>query len=228
MAACPSREDLVAYAIGGLDAREEERVREHAPGCARCTRELEALAPAVAVLAESVEQHEPSEELRHRVMAVVHEEAAAAKAPAPLARRRGLKGLLLRPVVTVVAVAVIVGGGAGYLIAQGGGGNDDDASTTVPVTSSQGIGGSLEVGEVSSMLRLHGMRQLSGAEVYQVWVAQGSKVRASSSFVPDPNGNAASAVDGRLGPGSQVMVTKEPRAGRTSPTLPVLLSATVD
>ena len=45
--------------------------------CPRCSRELEALAPAVAVLGESVEQLEPPPELRERVLAIVREETAA-------------------------------------------------------------------------------------------------------------------------------------------------------
>jgi len=229
MAACPSRDELVAFAIGGLEPHEEKRVGEHARGCARCTRELEALAPAVAMLGESVAQLEPPAELRQRVMAVVHEEAASPGAAASARarkRRGGLSGFLLRPAVGLAAVAVIAAGGAGYLIAGGGG--DDGGATTVPVTASKGVGGSLEVGETSSTLRLHDMKQLTGSEVYQVWVAQGSEVRPSSSFLPDSDGTATATVDGHLGPGTQVMVTREPAAGRTSPTLPSLMNATVD
>ncbi|MGA9370619.1 MAG: zf-HC2 domain-containing protein, partial [Solirubrobacterales bacterium] len=59
----PDRDALVAYSLGALDPREAAAVEAHAPGCARCTRELEALAPAVAVLGESVEQLEPPPEL---------------------------------------------------------------------------------------------------------------------------------------------------------------------
>jgi hypothetical protein len=35
------------------------------------------------------------------------------------------------------------------------------------------------------------------------------------------------AVDGQLGAGTKVMVTKEPHPGRTTPTPPILLSATI-
>jgi anti-sigma factor RsiW len=51
----PDRDDLVAYSLGALEPREVAAVEAHAPSCARCTRELEAMAPAVAVLGESVE-----------------------------------------------------------------------------------------------------------------------------------------------------------------------------
>jgi Anti-sigma-K factor rskA len=77
------------------------------------------------------------------------------------------------------------------------------------------------------MLDLHGLAQLKGREVYQVWVAKGQSVRPSSDFVPDANGRAMAAVDDQLTAGTRVMVTREPRAGLTAPTSRVLLSATV-
>ena len=78
------------------------------------------------------------------------------------------------------------------------------------------------------MLDLHGLKQLSGRQVYQVWVAQGSTARPSSSFIPDASGRAMASVDGHLEKGTKVMVTREPHRGRTTPTPPVLLSATVE
>jgi hypothetical protein len=72
------------------------------------------------------------------------------------------------------------------------------------------------------------MDQLPKGAVYQVWVDNGSSVRPSSNFIPDGSGRATTAVDGHLTSGTKVMVTREPRPGRTTPTPPVLLSATVD
>jgi anti-sigma-K factor RskA len=228
----PDRDDLVAYVLGALDPGEERDVEAHAPGCARCSRELEALAPAVAVLGESVEQLEPPPELRERLMAVVHSDVArAAEArergvEEPTRRvRRGWRGLLLRPAVAIglsIAIAAI----GGYLIAGNGGGGGAE-ETTVPAVAQQGIGGTLAVGDNTSMLDLHGLAQLKGSEVYQVWVAKGQTVQPSSNFIPDANGRAMTAVDGHLSAGTKVMVTREPRPGRTTPTPPILLSATV-
>ncbi len=231
----PDRDDLVAYSLEALDPREAAAVEAHAPGCARCTRELEALAPAVAVLGESVEQLEPPPELRERVLAIVHEEAQEKRTPAdePGAgeaatvrrERRGWRGLMLRPAMGLAALAIIAAGVGGYLVAGNGGGGG--GAETVPVVAQQGIGGTLAVGDTSSMLDLHGLHQLSGREVYQVWVAHGSSLRPSSNFIPDSSGRAMTAVDGRLTSGTKVMVTREPHPGRTAPTPPILLSATV-
>jgi anti-sigma-K factor RskA len=223
----PHRDDLVAFALGALEPREAQAIEAHAPGCARCTRELEALVPAVAVLGESVEQLEPPPELRERVLAEVRADVArsGAEREAPQrAPRRGWRGLLARPAIAV-GLAIIVAAVGGYLIAGNGGGGTEQ--TTVPVVAQQGIGGTLAVGENASMLDLRGLAQLKGREVYQVWVAKGQSVRPSSNFIPDRNGRAMTAVDGHLASGTKVMVTREPHPGRTTPTPPILLSATV-
>jgi hypothetical protein len=231
----PDRDELVAYSLGALEARPSATVETHAPTCARCSRELEALAPAVAVLGESVEQVEPPPELRERVLGIVRREAdqkraeLAAAAPreeaaGPRRSRRGLRGSLLRPATGLAALAIAAAGVGGYLLAGGG---DDGTGNTVPVVAEAGIGGTLAVGDTASMLNLHGLEQLSGREVYQVWVGQGATVRPSSNFIPDGTGHATTAVDGHLNAGDKVMVTREPHPGRTTPTPPVLLTATV-
>ena len=234
----PDRDDLVAYSLEALDPREAAAVEAHAPSCARCSRELEALAPAVAVLGESVEQLEPPPELRERVLAIVRDDAEAKRADARASEpreatrpreRRGLRGLLLRPAMGLAAVAIVAAGIGGYLVAGNGGGGGGETGTTVAVVpTSRGIGGSLAVGDTSSMLDLHGLKQLTGREVYQVWVAQGSNLKPSSNFIPDSSGRAITSVDGHLTDGTKVMVTREPRPGRTKPTPPILLSATIE
>jgi hypothetical protein len=132
--------------------------------------------------------------------------------------------LLLRPAAALTAAAVIAAGVSGYLLADDGG----DGATTVPVMAEEGIGGTLAVEDDSATLELEGMDRLVGSQVYQVWVAKGTEVRPSSSFIPEQDGTATTGVDGNLDPGTRVMVTREPRAGRTTPTPPILLSATVD
>jgi anti-sigma-K factor RskA len=226
----PDRDDLVAFALGALEPEEERAVEAHTLGCARCTRELESLVPAVGVLGESVEQLEPPPELRERVLGEVRADVARAAAEREAVprrpQRRGWRALFVRPALAV-GLSIVIAAVGGYLIAgnNGGGGPGE---TTVPVVAQQGIGGTLAVGENSSMLDLHGLSQLTGDEVYQVWLGQGESVKPSSNFIPDANGRAMTAVDGHLSSGTKVMVTREPHPGRTTPTPPVLLSATVD
>jgi hypothetical protein len=188
--------------------------------------------PAVAVLGESVEQLDPPPELRERVLAEVRADAersaAELEVPPRRAPRRGWRGLAMRPAIAV-GLAIVVAAVGGYLIAgnNGGGGEAQTTVAVQPAPVEPGIGGRLDVGENSSMLDLHGLAQLSGREVYQVWVAKGQSLSPSSNFIPDAHGRAMTAVDGHLSSGTKVMVTREPHAGQTTPTPPILLSATV-
>ncbi|HEY7268162.1 MAG TPA: anti-sigma factor [Solirubrobacterales bacterium] len=225
----PDRDDLVAFALGALDPGGAREVEAHAPSCARCTRQLEALVPAVGVLGESVEQLEPPPKLRERVLAEVRSDVARPAEEPETPRhpsRRGWRGLFARPAIAV-GLAIVAAAVGGYLLA-GNGDNGAPEEPSVPVVAQQGIGGTLAIGERSSMLDLHGLAQLRGREVYQVWVAQGQSVRPSSNFIPDSHGRAMTAIDGRLSPGAKVMVTREPHPGERAPTTPVLLSATVE
>jgi anti-sigma-K factor RskA len=225
----PDRDDLVAFVLDALEPGEAREIEAHTPGCARCTRELEALVPAVAVLGESVEQLEPPPELRERVLAEVRADVASSGAEpertAKRPRRRGWRGVFARPAIAV-GLAIVIAAVGGYLIA-GNSGSGGPEGSTVPVVAQQGIGGTLAVGEQSSMLDLHGLAPVKGRQVYQVWVTKGQSLTPSSNFIPDPSGRAMTAVDGRLTAGTTVMVTREPHPGETAPTSPVLLSATV-
>jgi len=224
----PDRDDIVAFALGALEPEEERAVEAHVPSCARCTRELEALVPAVGVLGESVEQLEPPPELRERVLAEVRadvERSAERDSPAPRRPRRGWRALFARPAFAV-GLAIVVAAVGGYLIA-GNTGDNVPEQTTESVAAQPPIGGTLAVDENSSMLDLHGLAQLKGEEVYQVWIAEGQSVSPSSDFIPDASGRAMTAVDGPMASGTRVMVTREPHPGETAPTGSVLLSATV-
>ena len=115
------------------------------------------------------------------------------------------------------------GGGCGHVGPRRG----DGVLDGVVQPAKAGIGGSLVVGDDSSALDLHGLGPVKGGEVYQVWLAKGTSLTPSSDFVPDSSGRAMTAVDGHLSKGTKVMVTKESGPGHTTPTPPILLSATV-
>jgi anti-sigma-K factor RskA len=219
---CPGRDDLAAYSIGALEPDEERSVEAHVPDCERCARELRALAPAVAVLGESVEQLEPPRELRERVLGTVREEAG--RGPAGVRERRPLSRLILRPAAGLAALAVVGAGVAGYVIRDEEGGGP----AGVPVESQSGVGGELQVSDKGATLQVSGMPHLAKGSVYQVWVAQNGTVRPASSFVPDQGGMATATVSAELESGDRVMVTRESQPGRKVPNLPPVLSARVD
>lgn len=226
----PSRDDLTAYALGALDPGEAGTVAEHATECERCATELRNLAPAVGVLAESVERYEPPPELRERLMATVHSEAvgqpARSSEGAGASRSRiNFDGFVLGFATGLAALALGIAGVVGFLA----GGDDGKEATTVAVEASQpGAGGSLVLESDAATLQVHGMPALDKGAVYQVWVEKGSVVRPSATFVPHEDGTATAAVPEVLGGGEQVTVTEEARPGRRTPTLPSLITASID
>jgi hypothetical protein len=226
-----SREDIAAYSIGGLEAVEEEAVRTHVDECERCRAELAHFAPAVGVLAESVEQREPPPGLRERLLAEVADDAAPAEPETPrrAEKKRGfsLGGLLLRPAAGLAAVALLLAGVAGYLIAE----DEDSASPeeTYALTSPMPqAGGTLVVEGKEGTIHVHGMPPLQKGEVYQVWVAAGGEVVPSATFLPHEDGTATAAVPEAARDADEVMVTAEPRVGRAQPTLPSVLDVRLD
>jgi anti-sigma factor RsiW len=225
----PSLDDLSGYALGALSPREERAVSRHLQACESCSIEVrERINPAVGVLAESVPQLEPPPELRKRLLEIVRAEAEAGEKPAVRVERRRLRlgPLVLRPAAGLAALAVAGAGVAGYLANDGG---DGEGASTVPVTEARaGIGGSLVVREDAATLSVHGMPQLSGGAVFQVWVSQGPSIRPSSTFIPDATGRGTAAVAEPLPAGSQVLVTRESAAGHQTPSGPPLLSAEVE
>lgn len=220
--ACPSGDDLVAHALGALDSEEERSIAEHVGWCERCASELRRLGPAVGVLAESVPQHEPPAALRERLLEIVRREAEPV---ARVRRRPSPAAQLLRPATAVAVLAIAVAGIAGYLVRDQGNGGAD----TVPVSSElPGASATLEVGDEAATLQVRGMPPLPKAAVYQVWVSEDGELRASSRFVPGQDGTAAAAVPEVLEGARGVLVTREPRPGRRTPSSSPVLNLELD
>ena len=223
----PSADDLAAQAIGGLEPKEERRVSRHVARCHRCREALARLAPAVAVLAESVEQHQPPPALRERLLADVRADAAGSERAGRerSVQRGGWRGLILRPAAGLAAVALIGAALAGYLVADDG---DEDAQTLAATSALEGAEASLELSDEAATLEASGMPQLAKGAVYQVWVADDGEVRPSAAFVPAGDGTATAAVPELIEDPGDVMVTEESRPGRKTPSGPPLLTVRVD
>ena len=218
----PSHDDLAAFALGALTGRAERRISAHVGRCDRCATELrERLNPAIGALAESVEQRDPPESLRQSLMATVHQEAAEGPAGTDRDAASRFGAFVLRPVTGLAVVALAIAGVAGYLVAQGDEGGD--AQTVALPASKSGAGGELVREDGSATLHVHGMDPLPTGAVYQVWVADPEGVVPSAAFVPHADGTATAAVPEATGDANEIMITREPMPGRTSPTLPPLM-----
>ena len=222
----PDRDDLIAYTLGGLDPSEQDDVEAHVEGCEACERELRHYAPAVGVLAESVDPIPAPPELRDRLMAIVYDEAPAGFEPAPKRRSRsGFLTFLLRPATGLAIVALAVAAAGGFLAAD-----DTGPARTIEIADTAGDAGGqlvLEGGDVT--LEMTGMPQLKQGAVYQVWVADpAGAITPSATFLPHEDGSATAAIPEAGDDVKQVMVTAEPGPNRTDPTLPAVLDVSLD
>lgn len=225
----PGQDDLIGFALGALEPDDEGRVADHVERCKACTVALRGFAPAVAVLAESVEQLEPPPQLRQRLLETVNREAASSASTqderSVRPRRSWLSGILLRPATGLAAVALVAAAIGGFLLADGG--DSEQQATTVAAKSTlPRAGGSLVVRGDETTLHVHGMPLLNSKNaVYQVWVADGATVHPSANFIPKEDGTATAAVPEAAEGATEVTVTREPDPNRQVPSGPQVLRA---
>ncbi len=232
------REEIGAYILGALTDDEREAFEQHLEDCVECRAEIEQLRPAADALPRSVEQVEPPGSLKTSLMEIVEREAREAAVgegeqtwAAPPARsrpplRERLRLPSLRPVFALGAL--VLGLVAGFGVAQLGG---DDGSRTIVATVDQeripqGTG-NLTVegdGQDGAILRVNGMPDLGGREVYQAWIQRGGMIIPQPTFEVGPNGSGAVAVPEDLSNAQAVLVTREARGGATAPSEQPILS----
>lgn len=225
------RDEVAAYLLGALDARQAAELERHLAGCEDCRAELAWLRPAARILPEAVERREAPPRLRTRIMAEVRAEAEGARASRS---RRALSDFWrrissrssasLRLAVGFAAVVLIAAGIAAYAIRDG---SSDAAVTTVTAGKAPGVTASMVQEGDSGTLRLANVDRLSSNEVLQAWVKRGNRVESADAlFVPNGNGTAIAMIEDLRGV-SVVMVTAEPEGGSDIPTSDPLISVSM-
>jgi anti-sigma-K factor RskA len=222
-------DDLAAYALGALNDDEAGELGRHVADCKSCTERLRWLQPAIDVLPASVEQRTPPERLRENLMEVVRREAG--QAGGALEPRsswwESLRGFALRPATAMAVLILLVAGvGVGYLLR-----GSDTAQPQSTVIQAQAlertvpVSATLERTGDSATLHVAQMPQLSGEQVYEIWLQRDGQMERSNTFVLNSDGTAEAAVPGGLDGADAVLVTREPRGGSAQPTTQPLLQA---
>lgn len=217
----PYKEDLAAYLLDALSAEEAHAFEAHLASCPHCQAEERWLQAAVAILPSSVEQVEPSPEIRKRLMETVRAESAATKRPeAQRGHERSRLGFLLRPATAgIAAVAVAIAGLAGYLIGQGEGPNTTTVAARATPAEPTASGDVVRSGDIA-LLRVKHLPPERPRHVYEVWLSRkgSSKLEPSTLFSVGADGTGSAAIPGGLDGVNEVLVSEEPASGSTKPT----------
>jgi len=219
-------EDVAPYVLGALTEAEHDAFLAHLETCAVCRDEVTALQSVVSALPAAVPQLSAPAEIKHRVMATVHGEAALRGTGEPAPGRRRMpratlpawRGLLAPAGVlaaVVLAVVLLTSGGSG------GGTRVIRAEVTVPHAY---VSVSLSGGHAE--LNLTRMPQSPPDHVYEVWVKRsGAPQPTDALFTVSSAGSATVGVPGSVAGVRQILVTAEPTGGSKVPTsTPVIVA----
>lgn len=221
-------DQLAAYALGALEPGEAAEVEAHLADCQRCQAHLRWLEPAVQLLPESVERHDPPKSVRDRVMSEVRADAKHAQASGSETEGFRLRsGWLARlgsgrfgwkPAAAIAAIALVAVAFVGYEVGSDGSG--ESTAPLVEITQEEASG--IRVAMVSEgeggTLKLEDVEPLPDERVLEAWVQREGEVEAVPAlFVPDDEGNASTVIEDMDGV-EVVMVTHEPKGGSETPT----------
>lgn len=253
---CDEAQDLLgAYALDSLEPSVQAQVRTHLEGCPACRREAEELRVVAMQLGEAVAEQAPPPELRRRILAQVRSETAVGIGIAPVAEstlgRRLWWSDRSAPWVAVAAAAVLALAAGGWglsehfstpatsssvgLMSVGVSPVDrliaDGDSTVIRLTASsqsQAHGALVtDPGTGKTYLLLLSVPTLRSHQVYALWYM----ALENGSLTPVRIGQVAHAgafrIDVSPGGYTKVAVTREPKAGDSSPRGPVLLAASL-
>lgn len=237
------------WALGALDPEDMAFVRSHLETCRRPHAELrEAAAIAAAIGAALPDQEIPPAALRGRVLAAARRPAATAtigSAGEPM--RRGWRWAAFGATALALAASLTLAVQIGENRALRDQVADLAARVTAATAERQQAEGWIEravargadaffmtgQGEgrsasfmlvvehdaTGAVLLMSGLPALTTGETYELWVERDGEVTAVQAFRPDAGGLAAVTIDGSLAGVRQAMITVEPGAGSSAPSL---------
>ena len=231
-------EDLKdAYVLGALPEEERLEFEQYLAAHPDLQVEIEDLSTIAGLLAFSVREQEPPQELRRRIMATVEGEAAQ---PRTSRRRSWLAGLWealgIRDLALAGAAMLVIGLFSWSMLLQG---EVQELQGRVQSLQSQpqgpqmiALGGEgTKQGARAELVTLEGDRAVLVAEkmppvpegkTYQIWVIKGDTPRPSGLFEPK-GGSIAAVVENPVEGADAVAVTVEPEGGSKKPTTDPML-----
>ena len=245
LATCPEAHDEIAE-LSGVVPYLADSVEPMAPPTALRGRVLAAVAADAAAVSDPVAVTPPATDAPRR--------AAAAPAPAvdlaasarvvSIDAERARRRSPLPWIAAAAVVLIVIGLGAWNVSLRGGSdgaaaygaavdrvlalaGTPGGQAAILAPAQADGPSGIAAIGANGALeVAVRGLAPTTGSQVYEAWVIGSDKTPvAIGSFVPDANGfGALTSARAPSSPGVTIALTREPTAGRTSPTPPVLSS----
>jgi anti-sigma-K factor RskA len=229
-----------AYVLGALSETERQEVEEYLAAHPERQAEVEELGAVAGLLALSPQEHEPSPELRSRIMDAVRTEAVR-----PSVSHRSWRawiGELLGPrnFALSTAALLVIGLFSWSMLLQG---EVQDLQGRVQSLQNQPQGPQMvelggagtEQGARAEVVTLEGdravlvvknMPPVPEGKTYQIWVIEDDVPKPSGLFKPRQD-SVAAVVEHPLESGDVIAVTVEPEGGSPKPTSDPMLAGEV-
>lgn len=230
---CERCADVGAYVLGALDEHEVAPFREHLATCAICREEVAQLQNVTDSLAVAAPHVQAPEDLRGRLMTVVHGEAellraAGHEADRPVRSRARLRWRLLPALAATGALAAGVLIGA-LAIDTGSSRQTRVIQATVLAPAGHNATAALHEVDSHAELQVNGMPAPALGRIYEVWLERGSNPPEPTDalFSVTGQGKGTVNVPGDIRGVSKVLVTSEPLGGSLKPTRSPVIVASV-
>jgi anti-sigma-K factor RskA len=231
---CSQAEDLLgAYALDALPDDETRRLDEHLQSCTEHAAAAAELRKTQALLALTVDDGQPSPELRRRIMQAVEAGPAADRSPSsPVLdavrsrRTRHLPRFAFRPVHSAIAAGLALslglGGVAGYLLSQAGQPitySFQGAPSSAPGATAQLV---YFKDRKQAVLTANGLPRLAAGHVYEIWLIKGG-VPVDEGIGTGADGKVGIQLSADLFQFDDLAITIEPGEQQLPTTTPILI-----
>jgi len=231
---CNQAEDLLgAYVLDALPADETRLMDEHLESCSEHAAEAAELSKTRSLLALTVDEEQPSAELRRRIMQEVERGPIGDRPPSqpdidarrvrPVDRR---PRWTLRPIHGAIAAAVAIslglGGVFGYLLSQAGqpiAYNFQGAASSAPGATARLV---YFKDRRQAVLTVSGLPRLAAGHIYEIWLIKGG-VPVDEGIGTGPDGKLGIQLSADLSQFDQLAITIEPGEQQLPTTTPVLV-----
>jgi anti-sigma-K factor RskA len=232
---------LPGYALGILEDREKNEVREHVAGCASCRAELASYRDVTGRMAAAVPDRAPPAGLEMRIMQKIAAGQHGASARPVLDARRPAAGSRRGPwpVLTAIAAMCVIALGAGNLLQWEGilAPQAHAPQTRLTTALLSGVGDArnaygtivLDPMDNKGVLAVAGLRGLDHGHQYQLWLIKDGQRRSGGVFSPDAEGYGSMllTVPVDFKDFRSFTVSVEPRGGSAWPTSSPVLAGTL-